>query len=131
MRTEKRTMFLALGVTDPTAAIETAVAMMETPAPDPRDEREITDHATLKYLRAFSASQTASPNESPIRLDSPFRFNREAEANGITDWSIEVLGKAKERVALQFDNNREPLETEPLRNIAGTVPRLSLWVRRK
>ena len=131
MRTKKRTTFLALGAADRAAATETAVAMMETPTPKPGDERATTDYATLKYLRAFSALQTAGSNESSFRLDSLFRFGGNAEANGIANWSIEVLGKRKERTVLQFDNNRASLETEPFREIAGNVPRLSLEVRWK
>jgi hypothetical protein len=61
MRTEKRTTFLALGAAGPTAAAETAVAMMETPTPKLRGERATTDYATLK----------SSEYSVPCRLRGP------------------------------------------------------------
>jgi hypothetical protein len=122
----KRTTSLALGVADMAGASKISSAMMGSPSPQPGAEREITDHVTLKYLRAFDASKTAGPDEPSVWLDFSFRFDRGVEASAITDWLIDVLGTKKEQIVLRFDNNKVALETEPLRRVVGDVLRLSL-----
>jgi hypothetical protein len=122
----KRTTSIALGVADMAIATEIASAMMAMPSPQPGAEREITDHVTLRYLRAFDASKTAAPGEPSVWLDFSFRFDRNTEANVVTDWLIGVLGEKKGSVVLRFDNNEVDLETESLRRVVDDVLRLSV-----
>jgi hypothetical protein len=126
MKNENRTTSLAVGVADMAAGTEIASAMMGTPSPQPGFEREVTDHVTLRYLRAFDASETARPGESPVWVDFSFRFDRGAEAGAITDWLMGVLGEKRERLVLRFDNTEVAMETEPLRRVVSNVLRLSV-----
>jgi len=121
------TTSIALGVADMTIATEIASAMMGTASLQRGAEREITDHMTLRYLRAFDASNTEAPGESSVWVDFSFRFDRGAEASVVTDWLIGVLGEKKGLVVLRFDNTEVDLEAAPLRRGVDGVLRKSVW----
>ncbi len=112
-----RMISIEVGVRDESTAREVESALMDKPSPSPGDERAITEHTTLKFLRSFDVSETAAPNEPSIWVDFTIRYSEPAEADPIAEGLVVALGDRQDDISLRLDKTDVAVKKEAVRRV--------------